>query len=37
MNIYLEVGSAALRLEVASLLEVAPACQLGTEVRYKVR
>lgn len=25
MNIYLEVGSAALRLKVASLLEVAPA------------
>lgn len=35
MNIYLEVGSAALRLEVASLLEVAPAW--NREVRYKVR
>lgn len=29
MNIYLEVGSAALRLEVASLLEVAPAWNRG--------
>lgn len=36
VNIYLEVGSAALRLKVASLLEVAPAWN-RREVRYKVR